>query len=284
MITLRVLSVVLFLMALASPGWAAPSPAETASLQPSVSTVPPLSPAELRAAIAGLDRSDPATAYALALRREGRAILATSIGVVAGGLLVSAVDLMFRVEGDAIAPYLLGLSIPVGLGLAAVGLPATLASAKYLGWYVRRGPAPTHLARLRLMHRWSLDLLRMRRDAALIGLSCLGGAAVVSAIAWAERDSRGVNGGGDLPYNPMDAVTTGALLALTGAMGAASGVLAAEVQHRRKAPHRIFAVPLVSVAPVQLAPGRSSFKPPAASSPEAGLGLRFVLGFSGSFF
>lgn len=204
---------------------------------------------ELQEAIRGLDPSDPAVGYARSLRQEGQLFVAGGAGLAGATLIASAIEVGVRQDGASVAPALAGVGVPVGLSLLVSGIPGMITGPRYLAWYARNGPAPTRIARLRLMRRWRLDLLRIRRDTSLIAGGFFGAATILSSVVWAVRDTQGFNGVVGTNYDPTDGIVTlGMGLAAAGTV-AVGLVSAFELKDEMKNPHRVWAVPTASVVP-----------------------------------
>jgi len=201
----------------------------------------------LRKAIKELDRSDPVAGYGFALRREARLMVGGGLGVVSGTLLVSGLTLLANSEAKA-APLITSIGVPLGLGVVTAGLPAMILAPRFLGWYADNGPAPSSFARLKLLHRWSLEELRVRRDTALISTAFFGAATALTMGVWASRDRIGANGSaGTSGYDPGDAVTAVSFLAVTGATGAMALIWTVQYKNELTNKHRLYVMPTVSV-------------------------------------
>ena len=204
----------------------------------------------LRQAIAGLDRADTVSGYGFALRREARTMVGGGLGLVAGTLLASGLVLVGNANSKG-APIITSIGVPVGLGVLVAGLPAMILAPRFLGWYATNGPAPSQLARLKLLHRWSLEELRVRRDTALISTAFFGAATGLTMGVWGGRDGIGANGtAGTAAYDAGDAVTALSFLAVTSVTGAMAVLWAVEYKDAMANKHRLYLMPTVSVASV----------------------------------
>jgi hypothetical protein len=204
---------------------------------------------ELRKAVAALDATDPAVGYALSVRNEGRLLVGIGAGVAGASLLAASVETAVRSSGRPASPIVAGIGVPMGIGVVVAGLPGLLSSGRYLGWYVEHGPSSTPLARLKLIHRWRVDLLRVRRDTSLFGSAFLGGAAVLSGVVWAARDTQGHNGPLGPGYDPTDGVVTLGMLLAGGGTAAIALVSHLGWEAETGPGHRLFAGAPTSLAP-----------------------------------
>ncbi len=203
---------------------------------------------QYRAAVRALDRSDSAVGYALSVRREGRLFVLGGSLIMGGAMLGAAVDLATTGDAATTAPLVVGVGIPVGLTVMVSGFPALVASNKFLRFYVAKGAPSSQLARLRLLRRWRLEILRLRRDTGLIASGFLGGAAVLMSVVWAVRDRAGFNDVG-ASYDPGDAVTAMSFIASSGASaltGLISHLIWAQEWHH---PHRLYATVSGGIVP-----------------------------------
>ena len=203
---------------------------------------------DFRAAVASLDRLDPAVGYALSIQREGTYLIAGAGAVFGASVLTGIIGVA---TGADWTDYAFAVGVPAGLGLAVAGLPAMLSSRKFLDFYIDAMPPPTELARLKLIRRWRMDLLKMRRDTGLIGAGVLGAAGLVSAIVWGTG-SKGVTA--DSPFTRRH--PSSGLLTMMFVTAAGSGALTALLSHleldqERNRPHRVYQQPVqVGVAPL----------------------------------
>lgn len=206
---------------------------------------------------AALPASQPDTVdrYIADLQLESRLFLAGGAGAIGATLAISLIDLGVSEDGARATPYIVATGMPIGLAALVAGVPSMLLAPRYKQWYLDNGPAPNHLAKLKLLRRWRLEGLRTRRDAGLIGGGVLGVSAALGAVVWAVRDTRGENGGGAFAYNGADAYTT-LTLSLAAAGSLVTGLLfAKELDDETRAPHRLFGPEPVSVGPaVSFAP------------------------------
>lgn len=229
----------------------------------------------LRKAIKELDRNDTPAGYGFALRREARLMVGGGLGVVSGTLLISGLTLLADQDSTA-APLITSIGVPVGLGILTAGLPAMILAPRFLGWYANNGPAPSHLARLKLLNRWSMEELRVRRDTALISTAFFGAATGLTMGVWGGRDRIGANGTpGTSGYDPGDAVTAMSFLAVTSATGAMALIWTVQYKDALMGKHRLFMMPTVAVSPV-MNPGGE----PGADPTPAGLQVRGALTFT----
>ena len=231
----------------------------------------------LRRAIKELDRNDTAAGYAFALRREARLFVGTGLGVVGLTLGVSGIALAAS-PNDKVVPLMASIGVPLGLGVVVAGLPAMITAPRYLGWYAKNGPAPSHMARLKLLNRWSIEELRVRRDTALIATAFFGGATILTMAVWAGRDAANANGFPGVNYDPADAVTALAFLGVTSATGATGIVWSLEYKTALMGKHRLFMMPTVAAGP-EVAP-QSVAAQIAGEEPTMGLGVRGSLTFT----
>jgi len=206
---------------------------------------------ELQEAIRGLDPADPAVGYARSLRREGQLFVVGGAALAGATLLASAIEVGVSPDAGSVAPALAGVGVPVGLGLLVSGIPGMITGPRYLTWYARNGPAPTRIARLRLMRRWRLDLLRIRRDTSLIAGGFFGAATILSGVVWAVRDIQGFNGVAGTSYDPTDGIVTLGMGLAAGGTVAVGLVSAFELRDELQSPHRIWAAPTASFVPTE---------------------------------
>jgi len=231
----------------------------------------------LRKKIRAMDRSDTAAAYGFALRREARTFVGGGLGVVGGTLLISGVALLANGD-DKVVPLIASVGVPVGIGIVVAGLPAMILAPRFLTWYAKNGPAPSHMARLKLLNRWHTEELRVRRDTALVSTAFFGGATILTMAVWAGRDRAGVNGVVGTNYDAGDAVTALAFLGVTSATGATAILWSLEYKSALMNKHRLFVMPTVAAGP-ELAP-QSFASQILGEAPEVGLGIRGALTFT----
>ncbi len=228
----------------------------------------------LRKAIQALDRGDPVAGYGFALRREARALVGGGLGLVSGTMLISGLTLLSNQDAKA-APLITSVGVPVGLGIITSGLPAMILAPRFLGWYATNGPAPSHLARLKLLHRWSLEELRVRRDTALISTAFFGAATILTMGVWAGRDRVLANGiVGSSTYDFGDAVMAMSFLAVTSATGAMGLVWSLNYKDQVQNKHRLYIMPTVSVGSVT---SPTSLAEPGQPAPATGVQFRGAL-------
>lgn len=206
---------------------------------------------EYKAAVAALDRLDPAVGYALSVRQEGNILLGAGGGVFGLTLITGIIDI--AQGGDVWSNYTFAVGVPAGLGLVVAGLPAMLSSRKFLDFYIEADAPPSELARLKLIRRWRMDLLQMKRDTGLLGAAFLGAAGLVSGIVWGARDARGVHGTPGSGFANYD--SSGGLLTMMFVAAAGSGALTSllahiELDQERRSPHRVYEAVQVGLAPV----------------------------------
>lgn len=276
---LRLLSLLALLLLVPRPAAAADGDSEpTTEKKEETKTYDEMTPMEVRLeakrllkAIQALDRTDVVAGYGFALRREARMMVGGGLGIVGGTLLVSGLVLLDN--GNAkVAPLITSVGMPLGLGVLTAGLPAMILAPRFLGWYATNGPAPSHLARLKLLHRWSLEELRVRRDTALISTGFFGAATLLTMGVWASRDRLGANGTlNTSAYDPGDAVMAMSFLAVTGATGAMSLVWAFSYQDEMNNKHRLYVMPTVSVGSVT---SPSPLAEPGQQAPVTGTQIR----------
>ncbi len=239
-----------FLSPAAAADGASEAPAEeSADAEQKVRDPSDLTPKELAAAIKGLDRDDGAVRYARAMQRDGAIFLAAG-GAVAGVTLgVAAIEGLREQAG--FGPYVASIGVPLGMGLLIVGVPQVVLSTRLLGEYALNGPAPTAMSRLKVLRRWRIQSLRWMRDGAFLGAALTGFAGVFSAVTWAVRDSQGLNGTVGDPdlYRPLDGTTAVAFLGTAGGLAASGLVWTLELREELVTPHRLFAMPTLSVGP-----------------------------------
>jgi len=208
-----------------------------------------LLPKELAAAIRSLDKDDGAVRYARAMQRDGAIFLAAGGAVAGVSLGIAAIE---GLSGRAdVGPYLASVGVPVGMGLIIAGVPNAVLSHRLLGEYALNGPAPTPMARLKLLRRWRIKSLRWMRDGALLGAGLTGFAGLFSAVTWAVRDAQGLNGtvGDAATYRPLDATTSISFLATAGGLAVSALLWSLELREEVESPHRLFAMPTLSVGP-----------------------------------
>jgi|GEM_PF-1895384 len=202
----------------------------------------------LRKRIAALDRNDTAAAYALSLRREARQFIGGGLGVVGVTLGASIVTLAVS-PNDKYAPLVASIGVPIGLGVVVAGLPAMILAPRFLGWYANNGPAPSHLARLKLLNRWSMEEMRIRRDTSLVSTAFFGAATILTVAVWAGRDRNGANGVVGTNYDAGDAVTALTFLAVTSSTGISAVVWSLQYRDALMNKHRLFVMPTMSAGP-----------------------------------
>ncbi len=221
----------------------------------------------LNRAIQALDRTDVVAGYGFALRREARLMIGGGLGIVGGTFLISGLTLLGNQNAKA-APLITSVGMPLGLGVLTAGLPAMILAPRFLGWYATNGPAPSNLARLKLLHRWSLEELRVRRDTALISTGFFGAATALTMGVWASRDRLGANGTkGTASYDPGDGVMAMSFLAVTSASGAMGLIWAFSYRDEMLNKHRLYVMPTVSVGSVT---GPSPLAEPGTPAPVTG--------------
>ncbi len=231
----------------------------------------------LRKKIRAMDRSDTAAAYGFALRREARTFVGSGLGVVGGTLLVSGVALLTNADNKAV-PLIASIGVPAGIGIVVAGLPSMILAPRFLTWYAKNGPAPSHMARLKLLNRWHTEELRVRRDTSLVSTAFFGGATILTMAVWAGRDRAGVNGVVGTNYDAGDAVTALAFLGVTSATGATAILWSLEYKSALMNKHRLFVMPTVAVGP-EAAP-QSFASQILGEAPTMGLGVRGSLTFT----
>jgi hypothetical protein len=245
-------------VALASPAAVSVAGAAEAAADPGPLVVPGNEPGStsltgpaLREAIRRLDRSDTAVAFGLSVRREGRWFLVGGSGLLGVTVLATVVDAATSDGVSRSAPYIAATGIPAGMALIAVGgLPPALRAPQYLGWYAEHGPAPSDVARLKLLRRWRMDLLRTRRDAGILTAGFLGAASVFSAVSWGVRDAQGINGVRGADYDGSDAYLTLSFAAAATASGVIGLLCGIELRDETSQPHRLYLEPSAAVVPV----------------------------------
>lgn len=211
--------------------------------------------------------------YIHSLQLESRVLLASGASAIGVTLALGLIDLAASDDGAVATPYIVATGMPLGLSALVAGVPSMLLAPRYKEWYATNGPAPTHLARLKLMRRWRLEGLRTRRDAGFIGGGVLGLSAGLAAVVWGVRDNSGVNGGGDFAYNGADAYST-LTLSLAAAGSFVAGVIFAhELAAEQKQPHRLY-----TLAPPVLAPSLA-VAPSGSGAPSVGGSLRLWWSF-----
>jgi hypothetical protein len=213
-----------------------------------------LTPKEMKAVLSGLDKTDPAVRFARAMQRDGLLFVGGGVALAGISLGVAVVD---DLSGTSrVGPYVASLGVPMAMGLLVVGIPNIILSSRLLGWYGLNGPAPSSMARLKLLRRWRLQSLLWMRDGSLLGTAITGAAGLFSAVAWAARDAQGLNGEITDPtaYRPLDATTSLAFLGTAAGLGVSALVWTLELKEERDTPHRLFAMPSVHVSPVLAGP------------------------------
>jgi F0F1-type ATP synthase membrane subunit c/vacuolar-type H+-ATPase subunit K len=211
------------------------------------------------------------------LRRESRYCIGGGLGVI--GITMATTGLTLALSSnDKLTPLIASIGVPVGLGILVAGLPAMILAPRFLGWYAKNGPAPSQMARLKLMNRWSVEELRVRRDTALIASAFFGAATGLTMAVWAGRDEANVNGVRGVNYDPGDAVIAMSFLGVTAAT-AASGVVWA-LQHKDAVSnkHRLFVMPTVAMGP-EAAP-RSLVQSLEGAPAPMGMAVRGALTFT----
>lgn len=233
------LFVVLLLLPAAA---AAQAPAQTDPFAPAG---PPF-----RAQVAQLDKTETAVSWSLQVRLEGAVWIIGGGATIAATLIAGAVDLL-SANGSAGkgSPYIAGFGVPLGLSILLQGLPQMLGSSRYLHYLVDNGVPLTNIGRLRLIHDWRVDLIRMRRDTMLVGSAFLGAMTILSAVVWGVRDGRGVNSSGT-NYDPADMFTTMCFFGASGASGISALVAHLAYQRETTTPHRLYARVSAGAAPV----------------------------------
>ncbi len=204
---------------------------------------PAAAQADFKAAVAALDPLDPAVGYALSVRQEGNLLLGAGAGVFGLTVLTGIIDI--AQGGDVWSNYTFAVGVPAGLGLVVAGLPAMLSARKFLDFYIGADGPPSQLARLKLIRRWRMDLLQLKRDTGLFASAFLGAAALVSGIVWGARDAKGVLGTPGTGFANYD--TSGGLLTMmfvaAGGSAALTGLLAhIELDGELNRPHRVYEV------------------------------------------
>lgn len=202
----------------------------------------------LRRKIRALDRADTAAGYGFALRREARLFIGTGLGVIGGTLAVGGL-MALNDNTQKVTPSLVSIGVPMGLGVVVAGLPAMILAPRFLAWYAENGPAPSHIARLKLLDRWRLEELRIRRDTALISTAFFGAATILTMAVWAGKDRAGVNGVPGTNYNAGDAITALSFLGVTSGTGATAIIWALQYKDALLEKHRLFVMPSVSLGP-----------------------------------
>lgn len=201
----------------------------------------------MREAIAALDREDPVVRYALNTRAEGAGLVVGGAGLALGGLGVALMEFLAG-PSQPHGPEVLSVMAAAGVGVAIAGIPAMLSGPRFLRWYVERGPAPSDLARLRLLHTWRRELLQVRRDTALAGAGFLGAVGGVTALLWGIRDGRSGLRPGDAGYDATEGWTTLAFLAAAGATATQGLVHGLVLKQDLDQPHRLLSPPAAGVA------------------------------------
>ncbi|MCO4771881.1 MAG: hypothetical protein KDA24_17755 [Deltaproteobacteria bacterium] len=231
----------------------------------------------LRKKVKALDRSDTAAAYGFALRREARMFVGGGLGVVGLTMGVSGLALAIA-PNDKVVPLIASIGVPIGLGVVVAGLPAMILAPRFLNWYATNGPAPSHMARLKLMNRWRMEELRIRRDTALIATGFFGGATLLTMAVWAGRDRASANGVPGTNYDPGDAITALSFLGVTSGTGVTAILWSVEYRRSLMEKHRLFVMPTVSAGP-EFAP-QSFAQRIENEAPIVGLGVRANLTFT----
>ncbi len=226
---------------------APPAPPDGEEVRRSISD---LTPKELNQRIKALDKTDGAVRFARAMQRDGILFL------VAGGALAGVSLGVAAAEGlsgqGQVGPYVASVGVPSGIGLIVAGIPQVILSYRLQGWYSLNGPAPSSMARLKLLRRWRLEAMQWMRDGSLLGAAFLGAAGLFSAVFWAVRDAQGANGvvGDPTFYSPLDATTSMGFLGAAGGLAVSGLAWLFELKDEQDAPHRLFAMPTLSVSPV----------------------------------
>lgn len=231
----------------------------------------------LRKAISKLDKTDTAAAYGFALRRESRYFVGGGLGVV-GITMASSGILLAAAPNDEIVPLMASIGVPLGLGIVVAGLPAMIMAPRFLGWYAKNGPAPSHLARLKLQNRWRMEELRVRRDTSLIATAFFGAATVLTMAVWGGRDRAGANGVVGTNYDPGDAVIALSFLTVTSATGATGLVWSLQYTDALMNKHRLFVMPTVAMGP-EVTP-LSAAQRIDGMAPSTGMAVRGALTFT----
>ena len=231
----------------------------------------------LRKKIAKLDRTDTAAAYGFALRRESRYFIGGGLGLV--GLTMASSGIALAVApNDKLVPLMASIGIPVGLGIVVAGLPAMILAPRLLGWYAKNGPAPSHLARLKLQNRWRMEELRVRRDTSLIATAFFGAATGLTMAVWGGRDRAGANGVVGSNYDPGDAVIALSFLTVTSATGVMGLLWALQHRDARMNKHRLFVMPTVAMGPETA--HRTAAQRIDGVAPSTGMAVRGALTFT----
>ena len=234
-----------------------------------------LPPKELTARIRAMDPDDGAVRFARAMQRDGLLFLVGG-GALAGlSLGVAAAETL----GDRaqFGPFLVAVGVPLGMGVMVVGIPQVVLSNRLLSWYSLNGPAPSSMARLKLLRRWRLESLQWMRDGSLFGAAFMGVAGVFSGVVWAVRDVSGSNGtpGDPASYRPLDALTSVAFLGAAAGLGLSGLYWLGELQAEKDTPHRLFAMPSLSVGPTFATTSGLPSSRPTGLVVNAGLTLSF---------
>ncbi|MEE2830602.1 MAG: hypothetical protein VX498_15550 [Myxococcota bacterium] len=252
---------ILLLGGLAVPSLqAAPLDSEEGQSTEAAPEPPVLTGKALRSAIRGLDGSDTGVRYARSIRLEGNLGVAGGASLILGAIVSGFALTLDRGQEDPRAKIVVGFGVPLGVGLLIAGLPSFLAGQDYLAWYATHRSPPSELSRLKLLHRWRLDLLRARRNASLLGSAFVAGAAVLAGIVWAEHEEHEDNGTRGVDYDHGDAVTVMSLVAVSAGLAALGLSSQIQFQQETRRPHPLFALSSISLG-VGPCPGASPDRP-----------------------
>lgn len=203
---------------------------------------------KLRLAVRALDGSDPAVSYARGLRLEGALFIGGGAVALLGVILGGSVASLGSDEVASRGRLFVALSMPLGLGIVAAGVPGLLTGQRYLEWYASHRRPPSSLARLKLLNKWRRQYLRIRRNTGLLGSAFTGVATLFWGVGWSVADRQGLNGVvGSVGYDRGDALTTLGLGVVTAGLAAAGLISHLQLVGDEVGAHRALTPPALTL-------------------------------------